>query len=64
MVEEDEETGSAGWKQIAVGDPLKLTRQCQQIGRGSERGWERGSPWRETVQWNGRKRRNEKVMRR
>ncbi len=37
-----------------MGDPLKLTRQCQQIGRGSERGRERGSPWREIEreQWN------------
>lgn len=25
MVEEDQETGSAGWEQISVGDLLKLT---------------------------------------
>ena len=49
MVEEDQEAGSAGSKQIAVGDPLKLTRQCQQIGRGRVRRRERRSPQRERL---------------
>ncbi len=45
-------------KQIAVGDPFKPTRQCQQNGRGSVRGRERGT----VMVW--KKRTNEKVMRR
>lgn len=71
MVEEDQEAGSAGSKQIAVGDPLKLTRQCQQMGRGRARRRERRSPWRErerererAMVWRKKKRTNEKVMRR
>lgn len=42
-------------------DPLKLTRQCQQIGRGRERGMEDRE--KERGQLNGRKGINEKVMR-
>lgn len=71
MVEEDQEAGSAGSKQIAVGDPLKLTRQCQQMGRGRVRRRERRSPRRErerererAMVWRKKKRTNEKVMRR
>lgn len=65
LVEEEEETGSAASKQIAVGDPLKLTQQCQQMGRESIRGREEREQERRregASVW--KKRTHEKVMRR
>lgn len=50
-----EETPGAGQQQIAVGDPLKLTKQCQQIGGGGE---EEASPWRERPSAAARKKKD------
>lgn len=49
-----EETAGAGQQQIAVGDPLKLTQQCQQIGGGEEE----ANPWRERPSAAARKKKD------
>lgn len=49
-----EETAGAGQQQIAVGDPLKLTQQCQQIGGGEAE----ASPWRQRPSAAARKKKD------